>query len=220
MRALKVIGRVLYLLLCAATVIAGINIFALDASYIIIAYIAVHSVCYLLSLPLVIGVGASVRKRRKRSGALPYVIAAVLSLYIVAPVTLVIMFVRQFVALVRGIGGREPVKAEYSVEERREIYHTSAALALESILDPTTARDIVLDDGVSTMTLKQVGTVNCLGRRFALLAPPVHEDEEPYTYVYEIRPREGKDSALTLIPVVDNKTYLAVFEAYKTLMTL
>ncbi len=218
MRALKTVGRVLYLILSIATIVAGINIFFLEENHTFIAYLVIHSLCFLLSIPLLICVNKWVARRTKKA-ALARIIAVIFSLYLVAPVTMLISFVREFVALVRGIGTRSGDRIEYSVSERREIYHISAAAALESILDPTTARDVTLDDGITTMTLKQVATVDCLGKRYALLAE-AKEDGEGYTYAYEIRPRDGRDGALTLIPVVDEKTYRAVYSAYKQLLTL
>lgn len=221
MGALKTIGKVAYLVLALATIIAGINVFMLDAGLVVMAYIIVHSIAYLLSAPLLIGVGKGILRRAKRKTAVAYVIAAVLALYLVAPVTLVISFIGVFASIVGRIEKRQRKnRIEYTAEERREIYHLSAAAALESILDPTTAKDVVLDDGITTMTLKQVATVDCLGKKYALLAPVGENGEARYTCAYEIRPRDGESGALTLIPVVDEQIYRAVYEAYKRLITL
>lgn len=221
MGALKVIGKVIYLVLAIATLIAGVNVFMFDASLVVMAYLIVHSVAYLLSAPLLVSVGRGVMRRAKKKAAMAYTIAAVLALYLLAPLTLIISFVKVFASIVGRIEKRQRrVRIEYTTEERREIYHLSAATALESILDPTTAKDVVLDDGITTMTLKQVATVDCLGKKYALLAPVGEDGEARYTYAYEIRPRDGESGALTLIPVVDERTYRTVYEAYKRLITL
>ncbi len=217
---LKAIGRIIYLILAGGCIVAGINIFSLDPSLIVMAYITLHSVCYVFSLPLVLRIGDAVGRRAKKKSRSAAIIATVLALYLVAPILLAASFVATFISFVRSIGRKKAPLADYTDEERREIYHHSAALALRSILDPTTAGDVVLDDGVTTMALRQVATVECLGGRYALLSPIIEGDDEPRAYAYEIRPRDGGDGELTLIPVVDERIYSKVYEAYQHLARL
>lgn len=213
------LGKILYLILTIGCIVAGINIFSLDPSLIVMAYIAVHILCYMISLPLVLRLGDAASRRAKKSRA-AVIIAVVLLLFLVAPILLVISFISSLVALVRSIGAVKREPTGYTEEERREIYHHSAAAALESILDPTTARNVVLDDGVSTVTLRQIATFECLGSKYTLLSPITEEEEEPKAYAYEIRPRDGGDGELTLIPVVDEQVYNKVYESYRRLLSL
>jgi len=215
---MKVFRSILAVLSLSTLVTAVIFMFG-EVGIWSVPYLIVHSVAFVLSLPIVVFLCKLFLKNKSASVGIVFaVIGFVLLYYVLAPVLLIAALIRYIVRIFVSPKAKES-DDEISDEESRETYLTSASKAIDKILDDNNTELIVLDDGRQVTKFKQVAVITLEETVYALLSPATtkEDEEKAVAYAYAIENYPGTET-LSLVPVKSRARYRAVFEAYESLL--